>query len=229
MFSRVSVNLFPGDGWVFMSGPMSFLGGLDMSRGGGGYVQGKGWVPTPSHHYWHLVVATEAGGTHPTGMLSCYCPQWSCEGYVFTGACLSTGGCVVSQHALPCKWYSSMPCSRSPGGGVISQHALQVVSQHALQQVSRGVGCLVWGVCSQGGTWSGGSASRGLLPGGGSAPRGVCSQGGAWSEGLLPGGGLVSQHALRQTPRERRLLLRTVRIPLECILVPNIFIDYYIC
>ena len=39
-----------------------------------------------------------------------------CEGYVFTGVCLSTGG------------------------GVLSQHALQVVSQHALQQVSRGCG-----------------------------------------------------------------------------------------
>ena len=30
---------------------------------------------------------------------------------------------------------------------------------------------------------------------------------------------MAFQHALRQTPRERRLLLRTVHIPLECILV----------
>ena len=44
-----------------------------------------------------------------------YRPQRSCEGYVFTGVCLSTVG------------------------GVLSQHALQVVSQHALQQVSGGV------------------------------------------------------------------------------------------
>ena len=82
--------------------------------------------------------------------------------------------------------------------GGVSQHALQVVSQHALQQVSRGVfaprGCLVQGGSALGGAWSGGR----LLLG-----------------GLLPGG-LVSQHALRQTPRERRLLLW---IPLECILV----------
>ena len=40
-----------------------------------------------------------------------------CEGYVFTGVCLTTGG-----------------------RGVLSQHALQVVSKHALQQVSRGGG-----------------------------------------------------------------------------------------
>ena len=75
-------------------------------------------------------------------------------------------------------WYPSMPCSRSLGGGcVLSQHALQVASQHALQQVSRGVLGL-GGIWSWGGAWSGGSA-----PGG------------------VPGlGGLVSQHALRQTP-----------------------------
>ena len=34
----------------------------------------------------------KVGGTHPTGMLSSYRPQLSCEGYVFTGVCLSTGG-----------------------------------------------------------------------------------------------------------------------------------------
>ena len=37
-----------------------------------------------------------------------------CEGYVFTGVCLSTGGgCYPSMH---CRWYRSMPCSRSRGG-----------------------------------------------------------------------------------------------------------------
>ena len=36
--------------------------------------------------------ATEAVGAHPTGMHSCYRPQRSCEGYVFTGICLSTRG-----------------------------------------------------------------------------------------------------------------------------------------
>ena len=30
------------------------------------------WGPTPPPRYWHIVVDTEAGGTHLTGMLSCY-------------------------------------------------------------------------------------------------------------------------------------------------------------
>ena len=67
-------------------------------------------------------------------------------------------------------------------------------------------------------------------PGGVHGPRGVhgpgCVHGPGWVHG--PGGWvhgpgrLVSQHALRQIPppgRERRLLLRTIRILLECILV----------
>ena len=37
-----------------------------------------------------------AGGTYPTEMHSCYCPQRSCEGYVFTPVCLSTGGVCLS-------------------------------------------------------------------------------------------------------------------------------------
>ena len=90
--------------------------------------------------------------------------------------------------------------------------------------VHRGVGvpgpggCLLRGV----------SAPRGcLLPGGVSAPRGCLLLGGVSAPGgqcLLLGGVCsqgVSHHALRQTPppRERRLLLRTVRVLLECILV----------
>ena len=55
--------------------------------------------------------------------LGYYRLQRSCEGYVFTGVCLSTGGGV-------------------------SQHALQVVSQHALQQVGGGgiPACLAGGI-----------------------------------------------------------------------------------
>ena len=50
---------------------------------------------------------------------------------VFTGVCLSMGGC-----------YASMPCSR----GVLSQHALQVVSQHALQQGGAIPACIAGGI-----------------------------------------------------------------------------------
>ena len=42
----------------------------------------------------------QAGGTHPTGMHTCYRPQQSCEGYVFTGVCLSTGGVPDQVHPL---------------------------------------------------------------------------------------------------------------------------------
>ena len=49
--------------------------------------------------------------------------------------------------------------------------------------------------------------------------------GGGWCPGPGPWG--VSQHALRQTPSSRRLLLRTVRILLECILVGNKLLDNF--
>ena len=75
--------------------------------------------------------------------------------------------------------------------------------------------CLVWAGPGPGGVIGLGDVWSGWAPG----PRGGLLLG-----GLLPGGvpgpvGLVSQHALRQTPRERRLLLQTVCILLECILV----------
>ena len=61
-----------------------------------------------------------------------------------------------------------------------------------------------------------------LSTGGVLVPGGCLVLGGVWSRRVCSRGrGLVSKHALRQTPppRERRLLLRTVRILLECILV----------
>ena len=77
------------------------------------------------------------------------------------------------------------------GGMVVLQHALQVVSQHALQQVSRGHALQ--------------EVSRGVPASGGSAPGDAC-----W--------GVCSQGVCRP-PQSRRLLLRTVRILLQCILV----------
>ena len=96
---------------------------------------------------------------------------------------------------MPCRWYPSMPCSRSPGGAISACIAGGIPA------------CLATGL--QGAAWSRGVSAPGGLPG----PR-----------GLLPGG--VYQHALRQTPpRQRRLLLWMVSIPLECILV-NLVLSY---
>ena len=82
-------------------------------------------------------------------------------------------------------------------GGVLSQHALQVVSQHALQQVSRGdaiAACIAGGIPT--------CLAAGLQ--GGAWSRGVPAWGSTWSRG----GALLG-----------RLLLRAVRILLECILL----------
>ena len=69
-----------------------------------------------------------------------------CEGYVFTGVCLSRGG-------------------------VLSHHALQVVSQHALQQVWEGdypsMPCRFPGSHPRGGGSLGGSGWEVLCSGGG--------------------------------------------------------------
>ena len=111
-----------------------------------------------------------------------YRPQ-SWEGYVFTGVCLSTGG-------IACSWGGCLVLGVSARGGACSRR------------------CLVLGCLLPGGAWSqgvpgpGGVSAPGgclilggcLLPGGCLVPGGVPGPGG----GLLLGG-LVSQHALRQT------------------------------
>ena len=143
--------------------------------------------------------------------------------------CLPTGG-VVSQHALQ---------QVSRGGGAIPAciaGGIPACLAKGLQGVPGLRGFGVWGVCSQGvcawsgeDAWSGGCLVWGVCSHegstlGGPAPRGVPGLG-ACSQGEPgPGGRLVFQHALlRQTPLERRLLLRTIRIKLECILVYDSF------
>ena len=108
-----------------------------------------------------------------------------------------------------CFYTSLWFCSRG-GGGVLSQHALQVVSQHALQQggsAPRGVPALGGGVPVPGGVCSWGVPALG----------GVCSWGGACSGGCLLWG--VPARGVWRPPTSRWLLVRTVRILLECILV----------
>ena len=77
------------------------------------------------------------------------------------------------------------------------------------------------------GAWSqGGFAPGGAWSWGGLLPGGVCYREGAWSGGV----GIPAYTEADPSPRERRLLLRTVRILLECILViyPNISISDFL-
>ena len=120
--------------------------------------------------------------------LHIYRPQRSCgQGYVFTRVCHSVnggGGCLL--------WGVSAPGVSALGvsalGGVCSWGDV------CSREVCSGVSTLLRGhlLCS-GGVCSGGKSALGgcLLPG-------VSARGGGWC--LLPGGGGVSQHALRQTP-----------------------------
>ena len=91
-----------------------------------------------------------------------YRPQRGCEGYVFTGVCLSGGGGGIRACLA-----GGIPECLAAGLGGVSQHALQVVSEHVLQQVSEGGGipaCLAAGL--QGGPAPGGPARGVPAPGG---------------------------------------------------------------
>ena len=86
--------------------------------------------------------------------------------------------------------------------GVASQHALQVAFQHALQQVS-------------------GAVSQHALQVSRPTPKEeVEGSGLGGSPGPHPGGGIP---VCTEADPPRRLLLRAVRIPLECILVQQRF------
>ena len=61
--------------------------------------------------------------------------------------------------------------------------------------------------------------------GGGLLPGGACSWGGAWSRGYAPGGCLVQGLGGARWRPPGRLLLRAVRILLECILVTRCVLE----
>ena len=111
-----------------------------------------------------------------------------------------------------------MPCSRSPGG-LVSQHALQVSRPTPSGEVEgSGLGRGISRPTSRGeveGSAQGGSPGPHWRVGG--------LQAHTWGESPSHTQRGVSQHALRQTPPPRRLLLRAVRILLECILVEEFF------
>ena len=100
-----------------------------------------------------------------------------------------------------------------------------MVSQHALQQVSGGwypsMPCRWYpSMPCKGGLQA---HFQGEVEGSGQGGSlGPHLEGG--SPGPHPGGVCVSQHALRQTPPHGQLLLRAVRILLECILVTGILL-----
>ena len=60
----------------------------------------------------------------PTGMHSCYHPQRSLGKVMFlhVSVILFTGGGGWGDPSMHCRWYPSMPCSRSPGGWYPSMH-----------------------------------------------------------------------------------------------------------
>ena len=120
------------------------------------------------------------------------------QGYVLhVSVSLFTGGDGWWYASMHCRWYPSMPCSRSPRG-VVSQHALQVSRPTPRREVE--------------GSGLGKGVSR-------PTPRE-----GSWE--VWPGGGGVSRPTLRGYPSMRwgRHPLRTVRILLECILVSLTFV-----
>ena len=167
-----------------------------------------------------------------------------CQGYVFTGVCLSTGGggWHTSMH---CRWYPNMPCSRSPGGCGIPA-CLADFQAHTQGGILGGSG---WGgggppgphprgklrgiwsrptpkwevegdlvqAHTQEGSWGGsgpGPHPRGEVEG--DLARGVPGVRGACSGGACFRLGV-------ETPPPWRLLLRVVRILLEYILVLIMF------
>ena len=117
-------------------------------------------------------MATVAGGTHPTGMHTCYRPQTKFAKVMFlqVPVCPKCGGGGYPN--MHCRWYPSMPCSR----GIFRPTSRGKVEDSGQEGFSRptpgGLQAHTWGV------------SRPTSKGGVSRPT--------------PGG--VFQHVLRWTP-----------------------------
>ena len=139
------------------------------------------WADTPSGRPPHEM-ATESGGTHPTGMHSCYCPQWSWGKVIFSEACVKNS--VHGGHAWllgGCAWLPG--CMHGCGGDV-----------HGCGGMCGcwGVGGHVWGVCGCGGMC--GCQGACMVAGGHAWLWGACMVAGgcAWLRGWdvwLPEGG----------------------------------------
>ena len=158
---------------------------VGMSRGthpllSGRYVQGMGTHPYDTWDLGYYEI-------HPTGMLSCYLPQWSCEGYVFTRVCLSTGGECLGMYPLR----NQVP---PPGPGTPPWDQVYPLGP-GTPPMTRNT------------PWDQVHLPTRYTP---------RDQVHPWDQVHPPGPG---------TPPRRRLLLRTVRILLECILVYFCFLS----
>ena len=57
-------------------------------------------LTSPPPQYWHLVAATAAVGTHPTGIHSCY--RFNGPGYRISANVVCTAMCIVVKHLSFC-------------------------------------------------------------------------------------------------------------------------------
>ena len=131
----------------------------------------------------------------------------------------SSEGIITACNEVGARYYFQKHVSRilfRGGAGVVSQHASQVPGPHpgGSWGVWPGVGLQAH---THGGSW-------GVWPGGSPGPHPGCNWG-VWPGGVSrPTPGMYpSMHWGRHPPR-RRLLLRAVRILLECILVSSMLL-----
>ena len=175
MFSHLSVC--PEGGWCYEGWIVLWSGGAVHNRK---WHHNTPWTAPP-----HPLPSQQAGGRHPTGMLSCilsvkaittqtlplFCtniPQQECipvgcvpaAHWPYAGACFR-GGCLLPGRGV-CSWGGLLLGGLLPGGSAPG-------------------GCLI----------PGGSAPRGCLLPGVSDPRGVSAPGGLIWGCLFPGGGCL--------------------------------------
>ena len=139
-----------------------------------------------------------------SSLIYCYHPQQSCEGYVFTGICLSTGGGCLPQCMLG---YYPHPRSRHPPG---SRHTPAADTTPQEQTPPKADTPLGGDTPSSRHTPPEQTPFRSRYPPEQTPPQ---------SRHPLRGDTTPGADTHTPSPRERRPLLRTVRILLECILV----------
>ena len=172
MFSHLSVC--PEGGWCYEGWIVLWRGGAVHNRK---WHHNTPWTAPP-----HPLPSQQAGGRHPTGVLSC----------ILSVKAVATRSYNYADFTIVLYKYSS---TRMHSSRMRTGRSLTVCRSLLQGGVSApGRGCLLLGgsapggsaprgVCSLGGVWSRGVCSRGVSP-----PRGVWSQGGVCSWGSDLGG-----------------------------------------